>query len=164
MFGRFQIKLMAVRSILLASFLLLASTTSLVRAEISYQQWLQRAVAARRSGNYETALRAYAEAANNSPNGPNGQEVNDAIAKVIEERLASLQRTHPNYVRYIRAGEAAYGDGNYEIAIQNYRRALREKRGDRYANLRIRQARCILDKKPATGSQFRVQCPGFDAL
>lgn len=147
---------------LLLTSLLSISVLSSALAETAYQRWLRMAEAARRTGNYDTALTYYQQAADASPNGPNDADINEAINQVLEERVQSFQRTAPNYVRYIRVADRAYMEGEYDTAIANYRRALREQPKDRYATIRIQQAECIKEKKPATGAQFRAfGCPAF---
>lgn len=149
------------KKIVAIALLLSLSTVYPAFAETAYQRWLRMAVSARSSGNYDAALTYYQRAADASPNGPNDSEINTAIFQVLSERLQSLERTAPNYVRFIRIADEAYFNGEYDTAIQNYRRALRERRSDRYATLRIRQAECIKKNRPATGAQFRTMCPSF---
>lgn len=147
---------------LLLAFLLSTSTLYPVLAETAYQRWLRMAETARKRGDYDTALTHYQRAADASPNGPNDSDINTAISRVLEQRLQSLQRIAPNYARYVRVADQAYFNGEYDTAIANYRRALNERRGDRYATVRIQQAECIKKNRPATGAQFRTfGCPSF---
>lgn len=147
---------------LIVTILLSVSLVNLVVAETAYQRWLRMATSARNQGHYDAALSYYGRAAEVSPDGPNDGEINTAIEQVLAERLQSFQRTAPNYVRYIRVADEAFFDGNYDTAILNYRRALREQPKDYYATVRIQQAECIKEKKPATGAQFRAfGCPNF---
>ena len=152
---------MSRKNLVAIALLLTLNTAYPAFAETAYQRWLRMAVAARTQGNYDAALSYYQRAADESPNGPNDPDINTAIFEVLSERLQSFQTTAPNYVRYIRIADEAYYNGEYDRAIQNYRRALRERRSDRYATLRIQQAECIKKNRPATGSQFRTMCPGF---
>lgn len=133
-----------------------------VLAETDYERWLRVAEAARKSGQYDTALTYYQRAADVSPNGPNDNDINTAIGEVLEERLQSFASSNPNYVQYIQVADRAYSNGEYDTAIANYRRALRERPQDRYATIRIQQSECIKKNKPATGAQFRAfGCPSF---
>jgi tetratricopeptide (TPR) repeat protein len=133
-----------------------------VLAETDYQRWLRMAETARKNRNYDTALTYYQRAAEFSPNGYNDPDINEAIGQVLEERVQSFQRSSPNYVRYIRIADRAYSNGEYDTAILNYRRALRQRPNDRYATIRIRQSECIKRTRPQTGAQFRTfGCPSF---
>ena len=150
-----------IKSLLFSGFLT-ASMVFPVWAETDYDRWLRVAEAARKSGQYDTALTYYQRAADVSPNGPNDNDINTAIGEVLEERLQSFASSNPNYVQYIRVADRAYSDGEYDTAIANYRRALRERPRDRYATIRIQQSECIKKYKPATGAQFRTfGCPTF---
>ncbi|MFB2918049.1 tetratricopeptide repeat protein [Aerosakkonema funiforme] len=145
---------------LLLTFLLSTSTVYPTPAETDYQRWLRMAEAARKRGDYDTALTNYQRAADASPNGPNDNDINTAIGEVLEQRLQRLERIAPNYGRYVRVADRAYSNGEYDTAIANYRRALNERPGDRYATVRIQQSQCIKKYRPATGAQFRTfGCP-----
>ncbi|HEY9852501.1 MAG TPA: tetratricopeptide repeat protein [Leptolyngbyaceae cyanobacterium] len=147
---------------LLFSFLLIFSTANPSFSQTDYQRWLRMAENARKSGQYDTALTYYQRAADASPDGPNDPDINTAITEVLAERLASVEQRNPNYGRYIRIADEAYSNGEYDTAIINYRRALKERPQDRYANIRIQQSECIKKYRPATGAQFRTfGCPSF---
>lgn len=147
---------------LFLSFLLIFNPADPSFSQTDYQRWLQMADNARKNRQYDTALTYYQRAADVSPDGPNDNNINMAITEVLAERLANLERRNPSYGRYIRIADEAYFNGEYDTAILNYQRALKQRPQDRYASIRIQQSECIKKNRPATGAQFRTfGCPSF---
>ncbi|MDX2100130.1 MAG: hypothetical protein SFW36_20330 [Leptolyngbyaceae cyanobacterium bins.59] len=136
----------------------LLTSIALAQGPDSYDRWFQLAEQARRRGDFETALQNYGRANRERPNDP---AINQGVSELLEERLQRLEKTFPKYVAHIRKADRAYFDGDYPLAILNYRRALRDRPNDYYAKVRIRQAVCIQTKQPATGSQFMTLCPSL---
>lgn len=128
------------------------------RAQNHYNRWLRIAEQARQRGDFDTALINYGRAYKEQPN---NAAIDQALTELLEERLKRLAQTAPQYVNYIRLADRAYFEGEYEVAIAHYQKALKERPRDYYAQVRIRQSQCIQTTQPATSAQFMVQCPSL---
>ena len=128
------------------------------QAETAYQRFMRIAEQARQQGDFNTALINYGRAHREKPR---NLALNSALSELLEERLQNLAKSNSKYVKNVRLADRAYYEGDYDIAIINYTKALEEKPSDYYASTRIQQAKCIQAEQPATHAQFTVMCPSL---
>jgi tetratricopeptide (TPR) repeat protein len=137
---------------------LVITSPQIARSETAFQHWMRIAQQARQQGDFDTALINYGRANREKPR---DSDVNAAVFDLLEKRLQALEKSNPEYVKYVRVADKAYSEGDYDTAIINYTKAVNKRPGDYYASTRIEQAKCIKTEKPATHSQFEVMCPSL---
>jgi tetratricopeptide (TPR) repeat protein len=151
----------AVTSLAVASSLSITFSPSIAQSQsqtTAFQRWIRIAQQARQRGDYDTALINYGRANREQPR---DSDVAAAVSALLEERLQSLKKSNPEYVKSVRVADKAYYAGDYDTAIINYRRALNERFADHYASTRIQQAKCTKAEQPGTLSQFELMCPSL---